>query len=190
MPRGPVRKTRETEQKIERYETYMPPSQFDIPQEVKNYFEERNFHLRWIRVLLDNQDDYKNIAKRRREGYEPVGISELPETVRDLFETKSFGPNASKYSNIATVGDLALFKIPIRKAVAREHYYESLAINNELAQRKNLSGDSKLNKILPIIDESKTEVRVGNRNSAPSSGFGKTLHNAQLETTSDDYADE
>lgn len=184
MARGSIRKTRNQEIAQEKYETYIPPSSFDIPEEVQQYFEDKGMHLRWIRVILADQDDYKNVANRRREGYEPVSISELPDHVRDLFETKSFGPAAAKYSNIAMVGDLALFKIPVAKAKARERYYERLAINNELAQRRQLGADSKLNKLLPVIDESKTVVRTGNRNNAPQE-FGKTLEYSTQEGDED-----
>ena len=169
MARGPIKKTRTQELKAEKYETYIPPSSFDIPQEVIDKFEDEGMRLRWIRIILDGQDDYKNVAKRRREGYEPVSINELPDHVRDLFDTKSFGPSASKFSNIATVG-------------ARQRYYEQLALNNELAQRRQLGGESKLNKLLPIHDESKTEIRTGNRQNAPQE-FGKTLKS----TSSDSF---
>lgn len=184
MARGPIRKTRNQEVAKQKYETYIPPSSFDIPEEVQQHFEDNGMHLRWIRVILDNQDDYKNVAKRRREGYEPVSINELPDHVRDLFETKSFGPAASKYSNIAMVGDLALFKVPVAKAEARNRYYERVAINNELAQRRNLGADSRLNKLLPISDESKTVVRTGSRNNAPQE-FGKTLNESTQEGDED-----
>lgn len=185
MARGPLRKTRQAEIKEERYETYIPSSSFDIPPEVIQHFDDQGMHLRWIRVTLLDQDDYKNVAKRRREGYEPVSISELPEHVRDLFETKSFGPATSKYSAIAMVGDLALFKVPLAKAEARNRYYAQLALNNELAQRKQLGGNSRLNKLLPVIDESSSVVRTGNRQNAPQE-FGKTLRSTQEEAPEDD----
>jgi len=188
MARSPIRQTRKVEQAVEKIETYTPPSQYDIPIEVREHFENQDMHLRWVRVVLDDKDDYKNVAKRRREGYEPVLISELPEDVRDLFETKSFGAE-KKYSNIAMVGDLALFKVPLPKAKGRTRYYEQMAIDNEIAQRKQLGGKSKLNKLLPIIDESRTTVRTGNRNTTPDE-FGKTLRSTQASQYNDDADDE
>lgn len=185
MARAPIRKPKKIEIKQEKYETYIPPSQFDIPDEVIQYFNERDMQLRWIRVLLDNQDDYKNVAKRRREGYEPVTINEMPVEVRDLFETKSFGPGVAKYTNIAMVGDLALFKVPKAKAKARTRYYEQLAVNNELAQRRQLGGNSRLNKLLPIYDESKSITRTGNRTVAPQE-FGETLKSTSVDEEFDD----
>jgi len=185
MARGAIRKSREEEHIEEHYETYTPPSSYDIPEELRLYFEDKGMHLRWVRVITDGQDDYKNVADRRREGYEPVSINELPMHVRDLFETKSFGQAVSKYSQIAMVGDLALFKIPVAKARARQRYYENLALNNERSVNRQLSGDSKLNKLLPLIDESKTVVRTGSRNSTPE-GFGKTLKSTLKEEEIDD----
>ena len=142
-----------------------------------------------MRVIIDNNDDYKNVADRRREGYEPVAISELPENVRDLFETKSFGPNVGKYSNIAMVGDLALFKITLGKARARQRYFEHIATNNEAAVMRQLSGDSRLNKLLPIQDESTTQVRVGSRSTAPNE-FGKTLKGTNKDSSEEEFDNE
>ena len=183
MAREPIRKTRIEESNDN---TYTPPSDYDIPDEVKELFAKDGYHLRWIRVLIDNQDDYKNVADRRREGYEPVSISELPPEARDLFETKSFGSSVNKYSNITMVGDLALFKVPLKKAQARTRYYENMALQNEIAQRKQLGADSKLNKLLPITDESKTVVRTGGGRSASApEGFGKTLRNTSKDSEDD-----
>lgn len=182
MARGPIRQQRVEEEKIE---TYTPPFSYDIPEEVKEHFESKGLHLRWIRVLVDGRDDYKNVADRRREGYEPVSITELPAHVRDLFETKSFGNAVSKYAEIAMVGDLALFKIPKAKSVARQRYYENLAYQNERAVSQNLGRDTKLNKILPIHNESTTTVRVGSRKQHAPDEFGGTLKSTTIDDSDD-----
>lgn len=185
MARTSIRTTRAVEQKEE---TYSPPSSYDIPEEVREKFADNGYHLRWVRVILDNQDDYKNVADRRREGYEPVGILELPEEFRDLFETRSLNSQAnSRFANIAVVGDLALFKIPEGKARARHRYYEQVAVNNEQAVMRQLDGGSKLNKLLPISNESSSTVRVGGRGTSSNAEFGKTLQsNKPSATASDD----
>jgi len=181
MARSSIRTTRAVEQKEE---TYSPPFSYDIPEEVREKFAANGFHLRWVRVVLDNQDDYKNVADRRREGYEPVGIVELPEEFRDLFETRSLNNSAnSRFANIAMVGDLALFKIPEGKARARHRYYEQMAINNEQAVMRQLDGNSKLNKLLPISNESTSTVRVGGRKTAADAEFGKTLQSNKPNAT-------
>jgi len=173
-------------------ETYSPPFSYDVPEEVRTKFEQDGYHLRWVRVLLDNQDDYKNVADRRREGYEPVGIVELPEEFRDLFETRSLNNSATaRYANIAMVGDLALFKIPVGKAKARHRYFEQMAAANEAAVMRQLQGsESKLNKLLPIHNESSTTVRVGGRGTTSQAEFGKTLKSDKPNANSsqsDDY---
>ena len=117
MPQIAQKKTREQDY---REVTYSPPSEYEIPEEVRNKFEAEGYHLRFIRVLIEDKDDYKNVARRRREGYEFVKISELPEYFQGLFETKNFGSAAQKYSGIVMVGDLALAKLPIEKKLARD----------------------------------------------------------------------
>lgn len=184
MARNSIRTTRAVEQKVE---TYTPPFSYDIPDEIREMYKAQGWHLRWVRVILDNQDDYKNVADRRREGYEPVGIAELPEEFRDLFETRSLNSNAtSRFANIAMVGDLALFKIPEGKAQARHNYFEQLAYNNEQAVMRQLGGDKRMDRLLPIQNESSTTVRVGGRKSASQAEFGKTLQKATTDNSSED----
>lgn len=177
MARNAIRTSREVEAKIE---TYTPPFSYDIPDEVREQFNDKGLHLRWIRVVIENGDDYKNIADRRREGYEPVTITELPEEFRDLFEVKSLGQQASsKYANVVTVGDLALFKIPLAKAQARHRYYEQMAANNERAVFSQMEGgNKKLNQLLPVSNESTSKVRVGSK----PTDFGKTLKSTVKES--------
>lgn len=170
MARNAIRTSRETEAKVE---TYTPPFSYDIPEEVREQFASKGYHLRWVRIVIENGDDIKNIADRRREGYEPVTISELPEEFRDLFEVRSVGQLASsKYANVVTVGDLALFKITLAKAQARHKYYEDMAANNERAVLSRMEGSNKrMDRLLPIQNDSTSTVRVGTKPAE----FGKTL---------------
>lgn len=185
MPVIAEKKTRERDRRVV---TYSPPSEFEIPEEVKNKFEAEGYHLRFIRVLLEDKDDFKNVARRRREGYEFVKISELPEYFQGLYESKNFGNAAQKYSGIVMVGDLALAKLPIENKEARDRYYRDVAIGNEAAVRSRLDADSKLNRILPILDESSTRVRVGSRKSAV--GFGDSLKSTTTQKSGEDSGDE
>lgn len=175
-----------TEQEFEKYETYTPPSSYELPREVREAFENQGLSLRFVRVILDNKEDYKNVSDKRREGYEFVTISELPHHLRSMFETKSFGSAQAKFSDIVMVGDLALMKIPEGKKRARQRYYENMALQTELAQTANLSKDSKMNRLLPIVNESETVVRTGGRKSASDAGFGKTLQNPQEEESEEE----
>lgn len=177
-----IRTTRAQEARVE---TYTPPSSYDLPPEVEEAFKEKGLHVRYVRVILDNGEDYKNVADRKREGYEFVTLSELPLHLRALYETKSFGLAAAKFNDVVMVGDLALMKIPLAKAAARKRYYEDLAVQSELAQKGQLTKDPKMNKMLPMYDESETIVRTGGRKSSPSE-FGKTLKSTQASDEDDD----
>lgn len=183
MPVIAQKKTREADR---RETTYTPPSEYEIPDEIREKFESEGYHLRYIRVLLEDKDDFKNVAKRRREGYEFVTVRELPEHLQGLYEVKNFGTAAQKYSGVVMVGDLALAKLPIEKFHARQRYYANLAIQSELAQRSKLDSDSKMNRLLPLIDDSKAVVRIGGRNTTQKVGFGEALKSTQKSEDSEE----
>lgn len=182
MPQIAKKKTREADYHLT---TYTPPSEFEIPEEIREKFEAEGYHLGWIRIFLEDKDDYKNIAKRRREGFEFVTVSELPEHIQGLYEVKNLGSAAQKYNGIVVTGDLALGKIPMEKHLARQRYYEQMAINAELSYRQRLDNDARMNKLLPLIDESKSVVRVGGRKTSPNE-FGKALKSTQKSEDSEE----
>ena len=183
MPVIAQKKTREADR---REVTYTPPSEFDLPEEIREKFEAEGYHLGWIRIMLEDKDDYKNIAKRRREGFEFVTVKELPEHLQGMYEVKNLGNAAQKYSGIVVTGDLALGKLPMEKHLARQKYYAQMAINNEMAQRSKLDSDSKMNRLLPLIDESRSVVRVGGRKNSPNVGFGESLKSTSKEDTDEE----
>lgn len=183
MPVIAQKKTREADR---RETTYTPPSEFELPEEIREQFEAEGYHLGWVRIFLDDKDDYKNIAKRRREGFEFVTVKELPEHLQGMYEVKNLGQAAQKYTGVVITGDLALAKLPMEKHLARQKYYQQMAIRNEMAQRSKLDSDSKMNRLLPLIDESRSVVRVGGRKTSPNVGFGESLKSTQKQDTSDD----
>ena len=50
-----------------------------IPDSVKNDFEEQGYGLMWIRIMINGQDDFQNIGRKQREGWEFVTAEECPE---------------------------------------------------------------------------------------------------------------
>ena len=47
-----------------RLQSAKPTSKLDIPQAVKNKFDSQGMTLRWIRVALNGEDDYKNVGNK------------------------------------------------------------------------------------------------------------------------------
>ena len=89
-----------------------------IPEGVKNRFNSQGMSLRWIRITLNGEDDYKNVGKRQREGWTFVSPEEVPELA-----STSIVKEGGRYSGVVSSGDVALAKIPTETAEERRTYY-------------------------------------------------------------------
>jgi len=145
--------SRELNSREQDYE-YREPNLLEIPESVENRFLDQGLKLRWIRISTKNQDDYRNVGKRHAEGWEFVSIEEVPE-----MQHTSFVRDEGRYMGTVCRGDLALAKLPLRKAQARQAHYENASremVDAVNAQLMN-SSDSRM----PIRNNSKTQVTKG-----------------------------
>ena len=145
--------SRELNSREQEYE-YREPNLLEIPESVENRFLDQGLKLRWIRISTRNQDDYRNVGKRQAEGWEFVSVEEVPEMIHS-----SFVREEGRYTGTVCRGDLALAKMPLRKAQSRQAYYENQSremVDAVNAQLMN-SSDSRM----PIRNNSKTQVTRG-----------------------------
>lgn len=140
--------TRETD-----YE-YREPNLLDIPENLENRFLDQGLKLRWIRVLQKGQDDYQNVGKRIAEGWEFVSVDEVPELAHT-----SFVREEGRYTGAVCRGDLALAKMPLKKAQNRQAYFENQSREMVDAVNAQLMGQS--DSRMPIRNNSKTQVTKG-----------------------------
>jgi len=138
----------------EQYEEYREPSMLDIPDEVLNRFGNEGMALRWIRIHLRGQDDYKNVGKRMQEGWQFVDVSEVPE-----LQHTSFVREEGRYMGAVCRGDLALAKMPLAKAQSRQRYYENQSNEMVDAVNQQLMGQS--DSRMPIRNTSKSSITKG-----------------------------
>jgi len=142
---------RENSERLE-FKEYSP---LDIPEGVIRRFASQGMKLRWIRVLLKNDDDYNNVGKRTSEGWEIVQADEVPEIVQNSFVREA----GNRYEGAVCRGDLALAKMPIELAQSRQEFYQNKsrqavqAVNDQLMN----ASDSRM----PISNNSKTKVSRG-----------------------------
>jgi hypothetical protein len=143
---------------------YTPPSEMEIPDELRSRFTEEGYTLKWIRFLIDGSEDYKNIGRRQREGWEWVLADEISGY---LPMSREFSTQSHK--NLVTVGDLALAKCPTYKVNARRSYFAERAQEAVKAARLEArqSNDRRMDKYTPVFDESSARVQV--RTFAPNS---------------------
>ena len=66
-----TKRTEETRESTSKIETssFEEENYLDIPQAVKDKFNSQGMTLRWVRISLSGEDDYKNVVKRQREGW-------------------------------------------------------------------------------------------------------------------------
>lgn len=134
-------------------ETYNPPERLVFPEEVKARFLDEGFYLRWIRYKIGNEIDSHNISNRLREGYSFV----KPDEAQDIVELLQL--DSKSVQGVVMNGDLALAKIKIEKAEARQEYYEDLAKRHEASYMRDVErqGDRRI----PITNSSYSVSKTG-----------------------------
>ena len=89
----------ETRAKTARRKPWQPPSMLDAPEAPPGYKH------RWVRAEVRGHDDKANMAKRIREGFEPVRAEDHPDFDAPMIED-------GKHAGVIGVGGLILAKIP------------------------------------------------------------------------------
>jgi hypothetical protein len=138
----------------EQFEEYREPNMLDIPDETKIRFANEGLTLRWIRINLRGQDDYKNVGKKIQEGWQFVSVDEVPE-----MQHTSFVREEGRYSGAVCRGDLALAKMPLAKSQSRQRYYENKSHEMVDAVNQQLMGQN--DSRMPIRNTSKSSVTKG-----------------------------
>ena len=129
--------------------TYTPPSYLDAPKPNVD-----GVKYRWLRVSTGGEDDARNIAKRKREGYEFVKKEEHPDFDVPVHES-------GKYAGVIGSGDLVLAKISEEMADAKKEYFENKtqmqteAVDNDLLKEQNPS--------MPITQRRNSSVSFGKK---------------------------
>jgi len=145
--------SRELNSREQEYE-YREPSLLDIPEMVTNRFSDQGMKLRWIRISLKGQDDYKNIGKKFQEGWEFVTIDEVPE-----MQHSSIVKDSGRYEGTVCRGDLALAKMPAARAESRQRHFEN--VSREMVDAVNAQLMNASDSRMPIRNNSKTQVTKG-----------------------------
>lgn len=130
------------------------PNWLDIPATVKERFAREGNVLRWLRILINGNDDYQNIGKRTAEGWVLVNKDEVPEML-----ASSFVREGGRYNGAVCRGDLVLAKMPAELAQSRQEFYENRS--REMVDAVNSQLMSENNSRMPIHNNSKTQVSRG-----------------------------
>ena len=134
--------------------TYQEPNYLDVPDVVTERFTNEDMVLRWVRITLKGEDDYKNVGNKMTQGWVFVTPEEIPEMLHSATVL-----DTGRYTNCVVRGDVALAKMPRGKAVARNDYYEGKA--NDLMEAVNQQLMSASNSKMPISNSSTSTVTKG-----------------------------
>ena len=126
-----------------------------IPSDVENRFQEQGYGLMWVRIMLQGQDDFQNIGRKQREGWEFVQADECPEMASG-FRVLDKG----RLAGCIVRGDVALARQPIEYGNARRQAMTKRVNDLEEAVNARLHGDRPVRRA-PITDSSKTTVSKG-----------------------------
>lgn len=124
-----------------------------LPELPKEALNDERFVYKYVRVLLDGEDDVKNISDYERLGWRFCRPEDIPGVHNMPVRTLGFCRGA------VGIGDVAIAKLPREIAEARRKLHEKRtaemmqAINSQLLRE----GDSRM----PTFNESRSIVRTG-----------------------------
>ena len=103
-----------------RKKTYERVVATQLPKHVIESFAQDGYELRWIRFLINGQEDYKNLHNREQEGYEFVTADELP---NDYLSAVRIYDGKSR-QGLVTSGDVCLVKVDADLRKSRNAYFK------------------------------------------------------------------
>jgi hypothetical protein len=147
--RGVGSRATETRDKEARQVSWRPAHDLPVPEPQDGYV----FH--WKRKSMAGQDDHRNMASARREGWVPCNLKDHPEFSDDL---AAFGVTSA--SGVIEIGGLVLCKQTVELANARKRYYADMTEQATLAVNNNFMREQ--DRRMPMFNESSTKVKFGN----------------------------
>lgn len=131
---------------------YRPPSILDIPEGLPP-----GFVYRWLRVRIRNEDDDRNIFRRRREGWEFLKKEDVPGYDGPIHDKGAF-------QGVIGQTDLVLAKLPEEIAEERRRYYADQTAGANEAIEVELRNEE--HRVAPIQRTFKSTVSGGGRKPA------------------------
>ena len=145
---------RENETREETEYVFEEPNATFIPREVEERYNQQEMSLGWLRILLNGQDDYKEVGNKQSQGWEFVSPEEVPE-----MGATSVVREEGRYAGVVCRGDIALGKIPTVKLEAKRKYYRDKA--NKMLDAVNAQLMNSSNSRMPISNNSKSRTFKG-----------------------------
>ena len=128
------------------------PKQWQLPDTLPEPDKHPDYAYRWIRIANLNAPDPRNIAAKRREGWEPVSIEEQP-------QFKLLADPNSRFKDNIEIGGLLLCKTPKEFVEQRNAHFAKVtqsqieAVDNSLMRQSDPR--------MPLFKENKSSSSFG-----------------------------
>jgi hypothetical protein len=147
-----ARKNRVEEERFD--EEFTEPNWLSIPDSVIDRFKDEGMVLRWIRITINGQDDYKNVGDRQNDGWTFVEPNDVPEMM-----VNSRIVDEGRFEGCVVRGDVALAKASAKRMQSRQEYYQNRS--RTMMDNVNAQLMSQSNSAMPIHNNSKSSVTRG-----------------------------
>ena len=128
------------------------PKQWQEPDTLPEPDKHPDYAYRWIRVATLNAADPRNIAAKRREGWEPVPIEEQP-------QFKLLADPNSRFKDNIEIGGLLLCKTPKEFVHQRNSHFAKVTQSQTEAVDNNLMRQSDVR--MPLFKEKQSSYSFG-----------------------------
>jgi len=152
MSETKARKNRVEEERFD--EEFTEPNWLSIPDSVVARFKDEGLVLRWIRIMINGQDDYKNVGDRQNDGWTFVEPNDVPEMM-----VSSRIVSEGRFEGCVVRGDVALAKASAKRMQSRQEYYQNRS--RTMMDNVNAQLMSQSNSAMPIHNSSKSSVTRG-----------------------------
>ena len=128
------------------------PKQWQLPDTLPEPDKHPDYAYRWIRVANLTAPDPRNIADKRREGWEPVSIEEQP-------QFKLLADPNSRFKDNIEIGGLLLCKTPKEFVHQRNSHFAKVTQSQTEAVDNNLMRQSDVR--MPLFKEKQSSYSFG-----------------------------
>jgi hypothetical protein len=128
-----------------------------IPQGIIEVYADQGYHLGWLRIYLNGNEDYKAVGKKINEGWQFVTADEVPEMTTGYGYSKT----EDRFNNCIIRGDVALAKVPSDIWLKKKQ--SGINRNQEMNEAIDQRLMSMQDRRMPITNSSRSQVTVGNR---------------------------
>ena len=105
---------------------YEAQSLTSIPQDVVDAFEKRDWKLRFIRYLINGEQDIRNLSKRKNEGWEFVTAKELTDLDLEWYLTTFQAEDTRNFKGLLISGDSVLAKADVELIQSRTDHFDKI----------------------------------------------------------------